>query len=297
MNRKIIFINICYVIGSIFSIVWYLYIVNFIDLKCISNYWIRIAITFLIPIITTFVPKLLKHKLSKDSNNKTISETEIILDLLSTLAICTNVYMIAYYISFNFCPTMIDWVSITIMLFLVTYCFHITIKKLMKTTYSKSIIVVSIIILLGWFNSQELSLIAILSIVLNTIVSIDDRTRLISFLEKKEIGNEFMWKQNIKGGLTEDELKGKFIAQKILIYIIIALMYLIMRFTENGYYSLYIYSAIHHAELNSYPQIIKYLYRGFDRILVAILIFCVLFFNKKIRNILNKIFQPQEPNN
>lgn len=282
-------INIIDAICNIFSIAWYIRIAKLIGLKDINNYCIRIAILFLIPIICTFVPKLLKHKLSKNSNNKTGSEAEIIFDLLSILAICLNVYMIAYYISFKFCPTIIDWVSVATMLSLVTYCFHITIKKLIKTTYSKAIIIVSLIILLGWFDFQELSLIAILSIVLNTIVSIEDRTSLISFLKKKEIVNEVIWKQNIKGELTDDELKGKFIAQKILIYIVIALMYIIMKITKNRDFSLYIYSIINHAELNSYPQIIKYLYKGVDRILAFILVFLILYFEKNTRQILKKI--------
>ena len=283
-------INKISAIYSIFTIAWYTLIAKLIGLKYINNYWIRIAILFLIPIICTFVPKFLKYKLSKDSNNKTESETEIIFDLLSILAICVNIHMIAYYISSKFCPTIMDWVSVAIILFLVTYFLHITIKKLMKTTYSKAIIIVSLIILLGWFNSQELSLIAILSIVLNTIVSIKDRTSLISFLKKKEIGNEFIWKQNIKGELTDNELKGKFIAQKILIYIVIALMYIIMKITENRDFSLYIYSIINHAELNSYPQILKYLYKGVDRILSSILVFLVLYFEKNTIQILKKLF-------
>lgn len=282
-------INKISAICSIFTIAWYTLIAKLIGLKYINNYWIRIAILFLIPIICTFVPKLLKYKLSKDSNNKTESETEIIFNLLSILAICVNIQMIAYYISSKFCPTIMDWISVATMLSLVTYCFHITIKKLIKTTYSKAIIIVSLIILLGWFDFQELSLIAILSIVLNTIVSIEDRTSLISFLKKKEIVNEVIWKQNIKGELTDDELKGKFIAQKILIYIVIALMYIIMKITKNRDFSLYIYSIINHAELNSYPQIIKYLYKGVDRILSFILVFLILYFEKNTRQILKKI--------
>lgn len=283
-------INKISAICSVFTIAWYTLIAKLIGLKHINNYWIRIAILFLIPIICTFVPKILKHKLSKDSNNKTESETEIIFDLLSILAIYVNIQMIAYYISSKFSPTIMDLISVAIMLILVIYCFHITIKKLIKTTYSKAIIIGSLIILLGWFNFQELSLIAILSIVLNTIVSIEDRTSLISFLKKKEILNEAIWKQNIKGELTDDELKGKFIAQKILIYIVIALMYIIMKITENRNFSLYIYSIINHAELNSYPQIIKYLYKGVDRIIASILVFLILYFEKNTRQILKKIF-------
>lgn len=282
-------INKISAICSIFTIAWYPLIAKLIDLKYINNYWIRIAILFLIPIICTFVPELVKYKLSKRLNKKTESETQIIFDLFSILAICVNILMIAYYTSYKFCPTIMDWVFVAIMLSLVTYCFHITIKKLIKTTYSKAIIIVLSIILLGWFNFQELSLIAILSIVLNTIVSIEDRTSLISFLKKKEIGNKFIWKQNIKGELTDDELKGKFIAQKFLIYVVIALIYIIMKITENRDFSLYVYSIINHAEVNSYPQIIKYLYKGVDRILASILVFLILYFEKNTRQILKKI--------
>lgn len=290
-------INIIDAICNIFSIAWYIRIAKLIGLKDINNYCIRIAILFLIPIICTFVPKLLKHKLSKNSNNKTGSEAEIIFDLLSILAICLNVYMIAFYISFKFCPTIIDWVSLAIMLFIVTYCLHITIKKLAKITYSKSIIVASIIILLGWFNSQELSLIAILSIVLNTILSSDDRTNLVSFFEKKKIGNEIIWKQNIQGDLSDDELKGKFIAQKIIIYIIIAMLYIVIKSTENTYFTLYLPAILSNIDLSSYPPIIQFLYKGIDRIIISLLIFIFLYSQKKIRHVLKKIFQPQNPNN
>lgn len=284
-------------ICNIFSIAWYIRIAKLIGLKDINNYWIRIAILFLIPIILTFVPKLLKHKPSKNANNKTGSEMGIIFDLLSILAICLNVYMIAYYIILKFCPTIVDLISITIMLFLVIYCLHITIKKLAKITYSKSIIVASIIILLGWFNSQELSLIAILSIVLNTFLSIDDRKNLISFFEKKKIGNEIIWKQNIQGDLSDDELKGKFIAQKITIYIIIAMLYIVIKFTENTYFTLYLPAILDNIDFSSYPPIIQYLYKGMDRIIISVLIFIFLYSQKKIRHVLKKIFQPQNPNN
>ena len=283
--------NILYAIFSIFSITWYLYLAKFLIPECIDNYYIHITIYFLVPVLSTFIPKLLKYKSSRNEKNQ---ELTIICDLVNVLAIFANIYMITYYISSNFfieyAQIIVNIVSIIIMLLLVTYCLHITIKKLVKTTYSKSIVIVSLIILLGWFNSQELTLIAILSIILNTIVSIDDRTNLISFLKKKEIGNEFIWKQNTKGKLTKKELRGKFIAQKITIYIIIALMYIIIKITENRDFSLYIYSVINHAELNSYPQIAKYLFRGIDRILASILVFLVLYFEKKSIQILRKIF-------
>ncbi|MGE9896756.1 hypothetical protein ACQQ97_07735 [Anaerovoracaceae bacterium SGI.195] len=289
-------INIINAICNIFSIAWCTHITKLIGLKDINNYWIRIAIIFLVPIVFTSVPKLLKCKLSKDSNNKTGSKMGIIFDLFSILAICSNVYMIAYYISLTFYPSIVDLISITIMLFLVIYCLHITIKKLAKITYSKSIIVASIIILLGWFNSQELSLIAILSIVLNTILSIDDRKNLISFFEKKKIGNEIIWKQNIQGDLSDDELKGKFIAQKITIYIIIAMLYIVIKFTENTYFTLYLPAILNNIDLSSYPPIIQYLYKGMDRIIISLLIFIFLYSQEKIRHVFKKIFQPQNPN-
>lgn len=290
-------INIIDAICNIFSFAWYICIAEHIDFKDINNYCIRIAILYLTPIICTFVPKFLKHMLSKNSNNKTGSAMEILFDLLSTVAIWLNIYMIAFYISFKFCPTMIEWVSLAFMLFIVIYCLHITIKKLAKITYSTSIIVASIIILFGWFNSQELSLIAILSIVLNTILSTDDRTNLVSFFEKKKIGNEIIWKQNIQGDLSDDEFKGKFIAQKIIIYIIIAMLYIVIKSTENTYFTLYLPTILSNIDLSSYPPIIQFLYKGLDRIIISLLIFIFLYFQKKIRHVLKEIFQPQNSNN
>ena len=62
-----------------------------------------------------------------------------------------------------------------------------------------------------------------------------------------------------------------------------------MKITENRDFSLYVYSIINHAEVNSYPQIIKYLYKGVDRILASILVFLILYFEKNTRQILKKI--------
>ena len=292
MNRIKNINNIISIFLSIITIAWYILVHKFLNLICI-NYWIRIAIIFLFPIVFTFFSVFLRHNQSKDPNNKIESGTGILSDILITLAIAINIFIIAYSISKKFFPIITDYVLTAIILLTVISICHVTIIKLLNTTYWSVIIVGLIIILLGWFNSQELSLIAIFSIVLNTIVSIDDRTRLISFLKKKGIGNEFIWKQNIKGELTDEELKGKYIAQKLIIYIIIALMYIVMKVTENNNYLLYIHSIIENEKLDSYPQLIIYLYRGADRITITTLVIVFLLINKKIRYMLKEIFQPQ----
>ena len=292
MNRIKNINNIISIFLSIITIAWYKFVPEYLNLICI-NYWIRIAIIFLFPILFTFFSVFLRHNQSKDPNNKIESGTGILSDILIILAIAINIFIIAYSISKKFFPIITDYVLTAIILLTVISICHVTIIKLLNTTYWSVIFVCSIIILLGWFNSQELSLIAIFSIVLNTIVSIDDRTRLISFLKKKGLGNEFIWKQNIKGELTDEELKGKFIAQKIIIYIIIALMYIVMKVTENNNYLLYIYSIIENEKLNSYSQLTIYLYRGADRIIITMLLIVFLFTNKNIRHMLKEIFQPQ----
>lgn len=292
MNRIKNIKNIISLFLSIITIAWYKFVPEFLNLICI-NYWIRIAIIFLFPILFTFFSVFLRHNQSKDPNNKIESGTGIISDIFIILAIAINIFIISFKLSKKFFPIITDYVLTAIILLTVMSIFHVTIKKLLNTTYWSVIFVCSIIILLGWFNSQELSLIAIFSIVLNTIVSIDDRTRLISFLKKKGLGNEFIWKQNIKGELTDEELKGKFIAQKIIIYIIIALMYIVMKVTENNNYLLYIYSIIENEKLNSYSQLTIYLYRGADRIIITMLLIVFLFTNKNIRHMLKEIFQPQ----
>ena len=284
--------NIISIFLSIITIAWYILVPKFLDLICI-NYWFRIAIIFLFPILFTFFSVFLRHNQYKDPNNKIESGAGILSDIFIILAIAINIFIIAYSISKKFFPIITDYVLTAIILLTVMSIFLVTIKKLLNTTYWSVIFVCSIIVLLGWFNSQELSLIAILSLVLNTIVSIDDRTILVSFLKKKGIGNEFIWKQNVKGELTDEELKGKFIAQKLIIYIIIALMYIVMKVTENINCILYIYSIIENEELNSYPQPIIYLYRGADRITIAIVVIVFLYTNKNIRHILKEIFQPQ----
>lgn len=285
-------INIISALFSIATLAWYIFVLKFLNLKFI-NYWLRIAIMFLFPIVFTGFSVLLKHNQSKDPNNKIESETGFLSDILIILAIAINIFIIADSISKKFFPIITDYVLTAIILLTEMRIFHVTIKKLLNITYWSMIMVGSIIILLGWFNSQELSLIAILSLVLNTIVSIDDRTILISFLKKKGIGNEFIWKQNVKGELTDEELKGKFIAQRLIIYIIIALMYIVMKVTANNNFLLYIYSVIENEKLNSYPQLMIYLCRGTDRITITILVIVFLYTNKNIRYMLKEIFQPQ----
>ena len=292
MNRK----NIIKVFCAIFStltIAWYLFIDEFI-LKHINYYWIRVSIFFLIPIIFTFISTVLKCKLLKDPNNNMDSIIENFLDLFNITSIYFNIYFLSYFICSKLNTSGIDFILNLIILLLVLNCLHIIIKKLMKITYSSTIILFSIITLLGWFNLRELLLISILSIILNTIISIDDRLSFISFLERKGIGNKFIWNQNIEGKLTSDELKGKFIAQKIIIYILITVIYMIMKVTENKYYILYIYSKIINETICSYPGLVKYLYRGVDRLLIFIIISLVVYFNKTTRCILKKIFQPEE---
>ena len=219
---------------------------------------------------------------------------ENFLDLFNITSIYFNIYFLSYFICSKLNTSGIDFILNLIILLLVLNCLHIIIKKLMKITYSSTIILFSIITLLGWFNLRELLLISILSIILNTIISIDDRLSFISFLERKGIGNKFIWNQNIEGKLTSDELKGKFIAQKIIIYILITVIYMIMKVTENKYYILYIYSKIINETICSYPGLVKYLYRGVDRLLIFIIISLVVYFNKTTRCILKKIFQPEE---
>lgn len=292
MNRK----NIIKVFCAIFStltIAWYLFIDEFI-LKHINYYWIRVSIFFLIPIIFTFISTVLKCKLLKVPNNNMDSIIEIFLDLFNIISIYFNIYLLSYFICSKLNTRRIDFILNLIILLLVLNCLHIIIKKIMKITYSSTIILFSIITLLGWFNLRELLLISILSIILNTIVSIDDRHSFISFLERKGIGNKFIWNQNIEGKLTSDELKGKFIAQKVIIYILITVMYMVMKVTENKYYILYICSKIKNETICSYPGLIKYLYRGVDRLLIFIIISLVVYFNKPTRCILKKIFQPEK---
>lgn len=289
-------INKLYAIGSSFSIAWYIFIIKFMGLKCITNHWLA-ALFFSPPIICTFGAK---YKKSKYSDNENFSKNEIILDFLSILAIDINIYTIAYYINSSFfgkefSPIMY-FIDIVFTLLPATYSVHVLIKKIIGTTYSKSIIIILLILFFGWINSKELTLIAIFSIILNTTISIDARTKLISFLKKKEIGKEIIWKQNIKGDLTDDELKGKFIAQKITIYIIIAMLYIVIKFTEDKDFGLYLYAIVSDTKFSYSPSMTRYLYKGTDRILISILFFLVIYFEKGILGTLKKIFQPQDPN-
>ena len=60
--------------------------------------------------------------------------------------------------------------------------------------------------------------------------------------------------------------------------------------TKNSDFTLYICAMIQKKGLNSYPILIKYLYKGLDRILLLILAFSTLFVKIDIISILEKIF-------
>lgn len=287
-------INKLYAIGIIINIAWSIFVIKFIDLKHIDEHWLAISP----PIICASGAKLFKYKISKNSNSKESFKTEIILGLSSIFAIDIIIYTIAYYISSSFfqkyLSSIMNLVDLVFILLPAAYYFHIVIKKAKKITYSKLIIIFLLILVLGWLNSKELSLIAIFSIILNTIISIDDRTALISFLKKKKIGKEIIWDQGIKSDLTDDELKGKFIAQKITIYIIIAMLYIVIKFTEDKDLGLYLYAIVSDTKFDSFSSMIRYLYKGVDRIIISLLIFLMLRFDENIVDIFKKIFQPQK---
>ncbi len=278
-------------ICSIFSVVWYFCPAKSILFKYIDNNYIKIIVTFLVPILAIVITKLPILKSSRDEHDQTLSA---LCDLVSAVAIFINMNIITYSISYSFfknsLSNIVNCTYTLYYIFLIMYFVHISIKKLVKITYPQVITIILLTMILGRFNFKEISILTGLSIVLDILLSLDNRKNLSLFLEKNKIGNKFIPKQNLKDELTEDELRGKFIAQKIIIYLAITMILIVIMITENSDFTLYIYAMIQKKGLNSYPILIKYLYKGLDRILLLILAFSILFVKIDIISILKKIF-------
>lgn len=86
-------------ICSIFSVVWYFCPAKSILFKYIDNNYIKIIVTFLVPILAIVITKLPILKSSRDEHDQTLSA---LCDLVSAVAIFINMNIITYSISYSF---------------------------------------------------------------------------------------------------------------------------------------------------------------------------------------------------
>lgn len=287
-----------YLLLNIFSIVWYLLVLTFLNIQPIENKILQTLLMFSAPILLTIFAHLKKKKCSNQSLESDNHKFNILYNLLNLLAICLNFYIIIYFISINLFPQysylLAQATSLTLILIVLLYTVHFMIKYLFKISYAKMILFLSLICLLGWFNLNETSLIPIFTVVLNTVISIDDRQAFFRFLDKHNIINKQHWNL-CDESLSKEERHGQFIAQKIIIYIFAALFYLVIRITENTHLSLYILSILEHKTIYDYSVLVEYLYRGGDRIILLIMIFILLSSEKDIKHFLTKSLGIKSP--
>lgn len=287
-----------YLLLNIFSIVWYLLVLTFLNIQPIENKILQTLLMFSAPILLTIFAHLKKKKYSNQILESDNHKFNILYNLLNLLAICLNFYIIIYFISINLFPQysylLAQATSLTLILIVLLYTVHFMIKYLFKISYAKMILFLSLICLLGWFNLNETSLIPIFTVVLNTVISIDDRQAFFRFLDKHNIINKQHWNLCDKS-LSKEERHGQFIAQKIIIYIFAALFYLVIRITENTHLSLYILSILEHKTIYDYSVLVEYLYRGGDRIILLIMIFILLSSEKDIKHFLTKSLGIKSP--
>lgn len=138
---------------------------------------------------------------------------------------------------------------------------------------------------MGWFSIRSLSdLLPILLLIINSLVSISERKKLILYWEKKNLMNK-----NNLDILTDEEFEGKLVSQKIAIYFFIILLSLIIRITESTNFSLYTYYLMTSIHIKDAPMYVKYFCKGVDRIFILLFSMIFLLANKKTSKFLKTI--------
>lgn len=119
------------------------------------------------------------------------------------------------------------------LLFLMFYFFIICSNISFKTFF----LVCTVFFIVGWFNMNEVNIISIFAVILNTLLSIEERRYVIAFLKKRglflNIINKYSYVNLSADQLSEEEIKGKIAVQKILVFIIILILYLIILVTSH----------------------------------------------------------------
>lgn len=284
MKSKIITTVTCSIF-IIFNIVWYLYPILYT--KCINNIpyiFLRYLLFFGIPIILLIISIFLWYKYLKNK-----SKYFYIVSFFNVLIIALNIYMLSYIImkklNCNKFDMYISIVQIINMFIIMAYIFRL-IKILYELSYTLIVFISIFACALGWFSIKEKLFISVLFIILNTFFTMENQENLLIFLEKAKIGNKKIWNLNNHNGLDEKEQAGRFIAQKIFFYILILIVYIALRVTEDKYFILNIFFK---EKIDTIPLIIKYIYRGLDRLIIFAAV-GLLYFCKPINEIIKKLF-------
>ena len=228
-----------------------LFFVSFLVLKCFSkdkllysNLAIFMFIThslFWICIFSTFDDK---KKIFKEKN----FYFKFLIPLIFVLLLIDKVVEVLSILLFSFFEKKIDLdttilndikilyfciVMIFFLLFLTIYLIIIDLNMSFKTF----LLFCTVFFIVGWFNMNEVNIISIFAVILNTLLSIEERRYVIAFLKKRglflNIINKYSYVNLSADPLSEEEIKGKIAVQKILVFIIILILYLIILVTSH----------------------------------------------------------------
>lgn len=277
-----------YLTVNILGLILYLYFSR--NLNYIPNSIIRAVIFLCYCILLICLFNLAKSK----EDVKEEKDEIIYLNIIKEIIMALNIYVFIDFIIFHCFQRyylLIMHISLFLIVIIITMrYFYIVIKKIAKTTYIRILLFSFCLLFLGWFNLQYISLLTMFTLILNTLISVEDRKKIILYLKKKEIGNKWLWSLIDNKGLTEDEQKGEFIVQKIFVYIAIIIFYLVIIYTENKEFSIYIPLFFGNMDLNSIPTEGRLLYKGVDRILLPIIIFVLLILDRSFKKVIKIVF-------
>nr|WP_314446869.1 hypothetical protein [uncultured Lachnoanaerobaculum sp.] len=213
---KILYSNLIIFMLITHSLLWICIFITFDDKKKIlkeKSFYFK----FLIPLIFVL---LLIDKVVEVLSKLLFSFFEKNIDLYTTLQ---NEIKVIYFLI----------VIMFFLLFLMFYFFIICSNISFKTFF----LVCTVFFIVGWFNMNEVNIISIFAVILNTLLSIEERRYVIAFLKKRglflNIINKYSYVNLSADPLSEEEIKGKIAVQKILVFIIILILYLIILVTSH----------------------------------------------------------------
>lgn|GEM_PF-5693528 len=187
---------------------------------------------------------------------------------------------------------------ILIMIFLIYLLCYII--KILKDWNFKTVFGICFaFVIVGWFNINEVNIIAAFAVILNTLLSIDERRYIVDFLKKRKlflnIIDKYTYnKPSDEETISEDEVKGKIAVQKIFIYILILILYLIIiatgRFNFITFITKYIFCDYQSSDScgKTIYTFLDYIIKGYIRVFVVVIISDI--FLTKFKKNLIKIF-------
>lgn len=120
------------------------------------------------------------------------------------------------------------------LIYLVCYIIKISNEWSFKTVFG----ICFAFFIVGWFNINEVNIIAAFAVILNTLLSIDERRYIVDFFKKRKLFLNIIDKYTYnkpfnEETISEDEVKGKIAVQKVFIYMLILILYLIIIATDR----------------------------------------------------------------